>query len=497
MKRQKLLFSCLTLGGVLAMPGLQAQELKLVTDYAAGVCDGSMKSEVLVGDAVQRARDAEALNIINTLDEKGALAAARQLDAADQSQRCLPLAGVPIVVKDNTHVAGLPSTAGTPALRGFVPGQDAPVVARLRAAGAIVLAKTSMHELAFGVSGYNPVFQTGPQAGVRNAYKPSHAAGGSSSGTGAAIGARVVAAGLGTDTGGSVRIPCAFNGCASLRPSIGRYSADGIAPISHTRDTPGPMALSMADIELLDRVITDSPAVQAASLSGVRIGLVAETLANIDDDTSAVFSVVLQKLRAAGVDIVELDAPELASLNSAVGFPVALYEAYDDMASYLDRYNTGVSMEQLAAQIVSPDVKGTYDGLVLTRKLPGPDNTLVDAKPVYDEALAKGLPHLQGFYKSLFADNKLEAIVFPTVPVVAMPAGPESSSLANFGLVIQNTDPAGNAGIPGLQVPAGLGAASGLPVGIELDGPRGSDRRLIELGLAIETILGRLPMPGQ
>jgi mandelamide amidase len=107
-----------------------------------------------------------------------------------------------------------------------------------------------------------------------------------------------------------------------------------------------------------------------------------------------------------------------------------------------------------------------------------------------------GRPALQALYRSLFRSNRLDAIVFPTVPKVAMPAGPESSSLENFVATIQNTDPGSNAGIPGVQIPAGLGATSKLPVGIELDGPSGSDRRLIGLGLAIEGVLGRLAPPG-
>jgi len=472
-----------------------AAELPSLAESAGSVCKGSTKSEQLVAAAIERAKTASALNAIITLDESGAAAAARAIDKAPAAARCRPLAGVPIVVKDNIQVAGLPSSAGTPALKGFVPKADAPVVKRLRDAGAIVLAKTNMHELAFGISGYNPAFQSGAEVGVRNAYDRTRAAGGSSSGTGAALGARVVAGGLGTDTGGSVRVPCAFNGCASLRPTVGRYPGAGIAPISHTRDTAGPMALAMADVELLDRVITGAPRGKAASLKGVRLGIVKSMLANTDSDTQAVFDAAIGKLKAAGVVTVELEAPKLAELNGAVSFPIALYEAYDDMVAYLAKYGTGVTIEQLAKGIASPDVKGTYEGLVIPRKLPGPNDTLVDAKPAYDAAMKTSRPALQALYRSLFKANRIDAIVFPTVPKVAMPAGPDSSSLANFVGTIQNTDPGSNAGIPGVQVPAGLGATSKLPVGIELDGPSGSDRRLIVLGLAIEGVLGRLPPP--
>ena len=124
-------------------------------------------------------------------------------------------------------MAGLPASAGTPALKGFMPKKDAPVAAKLRAAGAIIIGKTNMHELAFGISGYNGAFKTGAESGVRNAYDATKIAGGSSSGTGAALGARIVTAGLGTDTGGSVRVPCALNGCAALRPTVGRYPQAG------------------------------------------------------------------------------------------------------------------------------------------------------------------------------------------------------------------------------------------------------------------------------
>ncbi len=485
------------LAAVVPQAGAQAPALMTAVDSARAVCAGRARSEALVSAALARAKDVSALNAFITLDEQGALAAAKRTDAAPKSARCKPLAGVPVVVKDNIEVAGLPATAGTPALEDFVPKRDAPVARRLRDAGAIVIAKTHMHELAFGISGWNPAFRSGPEPGVRNAYDPTRSAGGSSSGTAAALGARVVSAGLGTDTGGSVRIPCAFNGCAALRPTAGRYPQGGIAPISRTRDTAGPMALAMADVELLDRVITGAAAVQPASLKGVRLGRVKELLANMDADTQAVFDAAIAKLVAAGVTVVDVEMPQLMELNGAVGFPVALYEAYDDMVAYLKKSGAGIGIAELARQIASPDVKGTYEGLVIPRKLPGPNNTVVDAKPAYEAAMKTARPALQKLYRDTFRRHRLDALVFPTVPKVAMPASPDSSSVPVFMGVIQNTDPGSNAGVPGLQIPAGLGASSQLPVGIELDGPAGSDRRLVAIGLAIEATLGRLPAPAR
>lgn len=466
-----------------------------LTQAAAELRAKTVTSTALTTEALARAKTNAELNAFITLDEAGALKAAAAFDASGNTNK--PLGGVPIVIKDNIEVAGLPCSAGTPALKDYVPQADAPVVAQLRAAGAIIIGKTSMHELAFGISGYNTAFKTGPEFGVRNAYNRSLIAGGSSSGTGAAIGARIVAGGLGTDTGGSVRVPAALNGCASLRPTVGRYPQDGIAPISHTRDTAGPMAATMADVELLDRAIAGGDAVAPADLKQVRIGIVKTILANLDADTEAAFHTAVAQMTSQGVTVSEIEMPQLAELNGQVGFPVALYEAYDDMVAYLAHTGTGITIEALASEIASPDVKGTYDGLVIPRKLAGPDNTLLDARPIYDNAIRTARPALQALYSHTFADNRLDAIAFPTTPRVAIASNPDSSSLENFGLFIQNTDPGSNAGIPGIQIPVALGATSKLPIGLELDGPAGSDRRLLAIGMALEQVFGRLPPPSR
>jgi mandelamide amidase len=257
------------------------------------------------------------------------------------------------------------------------------------------------------------------------------------------------------------------------------------------------MAATMADVELLDRVIAGGDAVQPADLKQIRIGIVRSMLINLDGDTEAAFQAAVAKVKAQGVTVVEIEMPQLAELNGQIGFPVALYEAYDDMVAYLAHTGTGITIDALAREIASPDVKGTYDGLVIPRKLPGPDNTLVDAAPIYDAAIKSARPALQAFYGRTFADNRVDAIAFPTTPRVAIASNPESSSLENFGLFIQNTDPGSNAGIPGIQIPIALGAVSKLPIGLELDGPAGSDRHLLAVGMTLEKVFGRLPAPPQ
>jgi mandelamide amidase len=403
------------------------------SDVVAGICNGSFTSAEVTRAYLDRAKARADHNAFVALDEAGAMQAARDADVRRRAGgACLQLQGLPIVVKDNIQVAGLAATAGTPALKNFVPTADAPVVKKLRDAGAVILGKTNMHELAFGISGYNPAYNTSANVGVRNAYDVMKMAGGSSSGSGVAIGARMAPAGLGTDTGGSVRIPCALNGCASLRPTIGRYPQGGIAPISHTRDTAGPMGISMADVDLLDRVITGEPAAAPVDLHRVRLGVVNDFLANLDADTSAAFDAALGKLKAAGVTVVSVAMPQLAALNANVSFPIALYEAYDDMVAYLRSYNTGVTIQQLAAQIASPDVKGTYEGLVIPRVLPTPSGGVTPAAPVYQAAMATHRPALIELYADTFATTGSMALFFrrrqePRCPPTRTPAASRTS----------------------------------------------------------------------
>ena len=482
---------------IMAMTGVPggagAQELTELSavEAAARIRAGTLKSEDLVRaliDVIERKRD---LNAFITFDRDRALASARKADAlAARKSFAGALHGVPIVVKDNIHVAGVPSSAGTPALKAFVPTRNAPVAEKLIRAGAIVLGKTNMHELAFGITSNNAAF--GP---ARNAYDPSRIAGGSSGGTGNAIAARMAAAGLGSDTGGSVRIPAALNGISGLRPTLGRYSQEGITPIAHTRDTAGPMAREVADLVLLDTIITGArDKVAPASLRGLRVGVPRAVFwKNLDPETERLATAALDQLRSAGVEVLEVDMPGLVELNAKVSFPVALYEANVDLTRYLKRYRIPLDIKGLAERIASPDVKGLFASAIV----PGAKDAIPEK--VYRDALATR-PALQRLYAETFKTHGIAALVFPTTPLPAAPVGDDQTTMLNgadvptFFTFIQNTDPGSNAGIPGLTVPIGRTAA-GLPVGLELDGPAGSDRRLLGIGLALEALFGRLPAP--
>ncbi|WP_233805243.1 indoleacetamide hydrolase [Paraburkholderia sp. HP33-1] len=478
---------------------VDAQLALSATQAVEALQSGRLKAADYVATLLARAAALTHLNALTTLDFHGALTAAQRIDALPPAERArLPLAGLPIVVKDNINTAGLPTSAGTPALAGFVPKTNAPSVQRLVDAGAIVLGKANMHELAFGITSTNLSAHAGP---VRNPYDPSLMPGGSSGGTAVAIAARIVPAGLGTDTGGSTRIPAALTGTAGLRPSVGNGGAerryhdpDAVVPISHTRDTVGPMARSVADLALLDRVITGDGALPTVALDRLRIGLPAPLWDALELQVEDVARAALQKLEAAGVTFVPVAMNELEHLNGMVGGPVAIHEARDDVLAWLVANQAPVqTVAGLAVRIASPDVRAIYD------------DVLADVLgPHYTAALNYWRPRLQSYMAATFANAALDALLFPTTRLVAVPiddlhgsstvtidGGPPIDTMEAF---LRNTDPASTSGIPGLSLPAGM-SASGLPVGIELDGPLGSDRRLLAIGVAIEQVLGALPPP--
>jgi Asp-tRNA(Asn)/Glu-tRNA(Gln) amidotransferase A subunit family amidase len=292
-----------------------------------------------------------------------------------------------------------------------------------------------------------------------------------------------------------------LTGTAGFRPSVGNGGAErryhdpnAVVPISHTRDTVGPMARNVADIALLDGVVTGAGPLPDVALNSLRIGLPAPLWDDLERALEDVVRAALPQLEAAGITFVPVEMDELLDLNDKIASPIAIHEAHDDVPAWLVANDAPVrTLAEVAARIASPDVRGIYDTIL--------------ADPLaqqYQTALTVWRPQLQALYAQTFATHRLDALLFPTTRLAAVPiddlAGSSAVSINGgapideLSAYLRNTDPASNAGIPGLSLPAGL-TAEGLPVGLELDGPLGSDRRLLAIGVAFEEVFGALPAP--
>jgi indoleacetamide hydrolase len=464
-------------------------------EIVAAIRDKKLTATSAARAALERAEQLKELNTLIIIDRDGALATAAKVDAGEITG---PLAGLPVVIKDNINTANLPTSGGTPALRHARPKRNAPSLQKLLDAGAVMIGKANMHELAFGITSTNLSPFAGP---VRNPYDPNRIPGGSSGGTAAAIAARIVTCGLGSDTGGSTRVPAALTGTVGLRPSVGNggaerryHDANQVVPISHTRDTVGPMGRTVADVALLDSVITGTAMARPETLRGKRLGIPASFWSGLDREVEKVMRAACDKLRDAGVELVEADIPGVFEQNGKVSFPVALHEPIEDIPAYLAASGIeDVALADIAAIIASPDVAGAFGAIT------------ADAfGAAYPDAISVQRPALQKLYADYFRDHRLDGILFPTTiaaaPLIDLEKGSGEMSVSGgapvpvFDTIIRNTDPGSNAGLPGLSLYAGM-TASGLPIGLEIDGQVGSDVKLLGLGLSIEAILGTAPAP--
>lgn len=498
-------------------PLSESAQLELTaTQVLAAYKAGTLTATAYVTALIDRAKTLQDLNAMITLHEAAALAAAKQVDADRASGKTLGvLAGLPIVVKDNINTKDLKTTGGTSSLRNFTPKTNAPSVQKLVDAGAIILGKTNLHEWAFGITstnftlGIDPISKEASRP-AKNPYDTSRIPGGSSGGTAIAVAARFAPAGLGTDTGGSTREPASFSGIAGFRPSVGdgagkgRRYPDGVSdvlPISTTRDTVGPMARTVADIALLDAVITGSAAPTAKALKGLKMGIPAAFWAGLDDSVRPVAEAAKKKLADAGVVFVEADLTGIMALNESISFPIALHEPIKAIPAYLTANNAPVTtVAQVQAGLASPDVVGAFGAIA--------GDVFAAAYAAAMVPTTGGRAQLQKLYKDYFAAQGVECVLFPTT-IVAAPkidtlkgsdkisytvGGVEQKDKDTFGTCIRNTDPCTNAGIPSLSISAGL-TAGGLPVGMEIDGPLGSDTNLLAIGMAMEAVWGSVKAP--
>ena len=400
------------------------------------------------------------------VDADGARAAARVAD--DERRRGIdrgPLHGVPISLKDLVDVAGQPTTAASRVRRDHVAAHDATLVQRLREAGVVIIGKTNLHEFALGTTSEDSAF--GP---VRNPHDPSRSAGGSSGGSAAAVAAGMGLASIGSDTGGSIRIPAAACGVVGLKPSVGDVPLDGVVPLSRTLDHVGPITRSVEDAGRLWSVLAGrrlSPVVSPAP-STITLGALGEYFtALLDNDVRVAFDDGITRLRAAGVSIQP--------------FTIAGAE------SILDTYtNIALSEAALWHAHTLETRSADYQPRVRERLEAGRGITAVsylrarDARRVFTQQIDAAL------------DGR-HALVLPTLPIVAPPLGAaevtiDGTTLTVRAAMLRLTQLFNLTGHPAISLPI---AAAGLPVGLQLVGHRDRTADLVTVATACERVLGR------
>jgi mandelamide amidase len=489
----------------LAVPGLScdlfrsARAASLLNLTAIGaahrIACGELRAEQYATRLLERYRAVKALNAVTWMDEARVLEDARSID--QRRQRGAPLGvlgGVPLIIKDNIDISGTPTAAATLGFRHNIRPRHAPVAQRLFDQGAVFFGKANMHELAGGGTSSNPC--TGV---VGNPYDAKRISGGSSGGTAAAVAARMVPAGLGSDTAGSVRIPAALCGVAGLRPSTYRgklYPDEGVLPLATDLDTVGPMARTVSDLALLHAVITGAPIPSVPELRGVRIGVPRSPYwEEMDSGVAQVTERALAYLHASGATLVDVDASGYYSLASDVYGTLVMYGIKEDLGRYLAQIGSLVSVEEVMSLIASRDTRTLFER---ARGMSFTADQLEQARTVSREQIEKA-------YREMFRRHGLSAIVFPTEPIAAPLINVEGDTavdeieingktFSEVLILIRNTHVTGALGAPGLTIPAGL-TAGGLPVGLEFDGLTGRDGELLALGMAIESAWPPMPAP--
>ena len=477
---------------------------KSIPQLEADLAAGRVTSEALVRAyqariaAVDRA--GPRLNSVITLNPH-ALADARQSDAERRAGRLRgPLHGVPVLIKDNIESADdTATTAGSLALADNVTGRDAPVVRRSGDAGAIILGKTNLSEWANIRSGGSISGWSAVGGLVKNPYVLDRGAAGSSSGTGAAIAASLAAAGVGTETDGSVTAPASFNGLVGLKPTVGLVSRTYVVPISHSQDTPGPMTRSVEDAAILLTAMAGSdpadPATEqadghkvdyaaglsSASLRGKRLGVLSYAAAGFSPAVDALFADAVARLKAEGAEMVELKDYQPPDDMRALEFAVLLTELKADLNAYLATTPATVKTRTLADVIAFNRANSrelalfgqeTFERAEATSGLADPDYLKARA----DSQRAAGPDGID----KLIAEHHLDALIAPAYgPAARIDWGAGGGGQGGRAISL-----AAIAGYPSLVVP--MGQIRGLPVAIAFVGPAWSEARLLPIGYAFE-----------
>jgi amidase len=475
-----------------------------IADITRAFDAGTLTAERLVQLCLARIeaydRHGPSLHAVMTLNPK-AIETARALDAERKGKGARsPLHGIPVVLKDNYNTADLPTTGGSVLLEGSVPREDAFVVKKLRAAGAIVIAKLNMSEFASGPARSS----LGGQS--LNPHDLARTPSGSSGGTGVAIAAAYAPLGLGTDTGGSIRGPSTSNGIVGLKPTHGLLSRSGIIPLALSFDTGGPMARSVADVAAALGVMTGVDPADAATkksegkfeqdytkylkadaLKGARIG-VARDFLGADQDVDWVIDAALDAMRKAGATIVDVRYPKwLLDAKQELYNAIRRPEFHVQIAEYLKTTGAGYpkTLEEMIDRAekfnaVREDGAAPNPGRWTLFKREVESGTLDDYR--YTSVQTYGLPMVRAAVEGMLAAQRLDAIVYPTSsrrPAMIAETGAPGAGAPSA------TDIANLTGFPDLIVPAGF-TGDNLPVGISFFGAAFSEPKLLALGYSFE-----------
>jgi aspartyl-tRNA(Asn)/glutamyl-tRNA(Gln) amidotransferase subunit A len=435
-----------------------------IAELAAALAGGRTSSE-----AVTRACFARIdlfgppTNAFITVLRDQALAAARAADEARAQGRAAgPLHGVPISLKDIIDVRGVPTTAASAMRRGHVAAADAVVVERLRAAGAVLVGKTNLHEFALGPTNDDSAY--GP---VRHPRDESLSSGGSSGGSAVSVATGMAWGSIGTDTGGSIRIPAAACGVVGLKPSIGEVPTDGVVPLSPTFDHVGPLCRTVADARLLFDVLTGVPPSPGSTppAGSLRLGIPrAYFLEHVDREVAASFERACGRLTQSGVKIKTVSIPHVAD-TAPIYVTIALAEAAEYHATTIAErpgdYHPTIRIRLEAARyILAEDYLRAHRGR----------RVLIDE---VDQAV-----------------GGVDALLLPTLPVPAQPVGAATVRIGDWEDSVRNTllrltQTFNVTGHPAITLPCEPTPA-GLPVGVQLVGARGGTHRLLDVAAALE-----------
>lgn len=407
------------------------------------------------------------LNAFIAVTGDEALADARRADAdVAAGRRRGPLHGVPISLKDSIDMRGVPTTAASRVRDGHVAAADAPAVARLRAAGAVIVGKTNLHEFAFGTTNEDSAF--GP---ARHPLDPTRSPGGSSGGSAASVIAGMAYGSIGSDTGGSIRIPAAACGLVGFKPTLGAVPTEGVVPLSATMDHVGPICRSVDDAQLLFDVLRGAvpPTPAPREARGLRLGLLRPYfMALLDDGVAAAFDQACSRVRRAGAEIADVSIPHAGDI-AAIYLHIGLSEAAAYHAATLERvpeaYTPNVRLRlEMGRYILAEDY---------VRALRGRDVLRAEV----DRALAG-----------------VDALLLPSLAIPAPTIGAESVRIGSTDepvrpVMLRLTQLFNLTGHPAMTVPCGT-TPDRLPVGAQIVGRAGADAALLAVARALEPHLG-------